>query len=105
MWDKLPIDIINTILLYDGQISYRNGKYINKIKDVDKKYPLILERMRFNNHRIYFKSSQTFAVTIHIENNKKQNIKKQIYFHSSKNDSKYYIYCDNIWNHYPIFVY
>lgn len=54
IWANLPNDAINTILTYDGRITYRNGVYINKILDVDTYYPLILERMRFQRYRRFY---------------------------------------------------
>ena len=62
--NKLPQDIIHYILKYDGTMTYRNGKYMNKILDPDKNYPLIVERMRFQRYR-RFLSTISF-VTIHI---------------------------------------
>ena len=32
---KLPIEIINYILLFDGKVIYKNGKYYNKIPQND----------------------------------------------------------------------
>lgn len=101
MWDKLPSDIVNKILLYDGQISYRNGKYINKIKDVDKKYPLIFDRMRLKKFRI--QSNHEYIAIINIPCTT-----KHIFFFSSNNYSYYFInnYNDNDdYIRYPIFTY
>jgi len=30
-WTRLPKELLNIILLFDGKIKYRNGKYINQI--------------------------------------------------------------------------
>lgn len=57
LWKQLPMNIVNNILKYNGTISYRNGKYINKIQNIDDNYPLILERMRITSNRDYFHSS------------------------------------------------
>jgi len=52
IWSKLPNDIINIILLFDGQIKYRNGKYLNQIS-IDK-YNILLEiRKPINEYKIY----------------------------------------------------
>ena len=64
VWSKLPTDIIHHILKYDGTMTYRNGKYMNKIPNPDENYPLILERMKIQRYR-RFLSKMSF-VTIQI---------------------------------------
>jgi len=41
LYKKLPMDIVNKILLLDGKITNRNGKYINKISKSDKRYEIL----------------------------------------------------------------
>ena len=53
-WSNLPQDIIHYIFKYDGTITYRNGKYMNKIPNPDENYPLILDRMRIQRYRRYY---------------------------------------------------
>jgi hypothetical protein len=50
-FSQLPLEIVHHILNYDGRITYRNGKFMNKIPNPDENYPLVLERMRFQQHR------------------------------------------------------
>ena len=38
IFQNLPNELIHIILLYDGKIKYRNGKYINQILQDDKRY-------------------------------------------------------------------
>jgi hypothetical protein len=40
-FSHLPLELINLILKYLNVISYRNGKYIDKIMDHDKRYDII----------------------------------------------------------------
>lgn len=65
IFTKLPLEIIHQILIYDGTMTYRNGKYMNKILDPDKNYPLILERMRFQRYRRFY--GRYSFVTIQIQ--------------------------------------
>jgi hypothetical protein len=37
----IPREIIHIILEYDGRITYRNGKYMNKISDDDVRYEML----------------------------------------------------------------
>jgi hypothetical protein len=65
IFTKLPPEIVHHILTYDGTMTYRNGKYMNKIPDPDENYPLILERMRFQRYRRFY--SMFSFVTIQIQ--------------------------------------
>jgi hypothetical protein len=39
--DKLPQDIVNLIIQYDGRIKYRKGEYINCISKNDYRYNIL----------------------------------------------------------------
>ena len=41
IWKHLPSDIINLVLVYDGSIRQRAGRYMNQIAKTDPRYPLI----------------------------------------------------------------
>ena len=41
IFSKLPMDIINIILSYDNIIRYRNGRYINRIANIDSRKSLL----------------------------------------------------------------
>lgn len=64
IWSNLPNDMVAIILRYDGRITYRHGMYIDKIPHPDIYYPKILERMRFQRFRRYFRTMS--FVTIHV---------------------------------------
>jgi len=64
LWANLPTDIINHILKYNGTITYRSGKYMNKIPNPDENYPLILERMKLQRYRRFY--AKMSFVTIQI---------------------------------------
>jgi len=39
--NRLPTELINRILEYDGRIKYRNGKYMNRISQDDDRYKIV----------------------------------------------------------------
>ena len=39
---RLPLELVNRILEYDGRIKYRYGKYMNQIAQDDDRYEMLL---------------------------------------------------------------
>ena len=74
IWLNLPQDIVHHILKYNGTMTYRNGKYMNKIPDPDALYPLICERMRIQRHRKFY--SRFSFVTMQIQRSATENTEK-----------------------------
>lgn len=97
MFNKLPIDIVNKILEYNGSIKYRFGVYMNQINVYDKKYNNIetIEQNKFN-----------IANTIKMYYGLKNPYYMEIYIHS-KNDMKFGIIYDYYYisNNFMISVY
>lgn len=42
--EHLPLDIVNTILQFDGRMVYRSGKYMNRIPKTDPRYEILLHQ-------------------------------------------------------------
>ena len=40
--ERLPLELVNRILEYDGRIKYRHGKYMNQIAQDDDRYEMLL---------------------------------------------------------------
>lgn len=87
IFTKLPLEIVHYILVYDGRMTYRNGKYMNKILDPDKNYPLIVERMRFQRYRQFY--SKLSFVTVQIQGT---NTEKEINYWATNDGLKINLY-------------
>jgi hypothetical protein len=69
IWNKLPTDMINIILLFDGKIKYRNGKYMNQIKITD--YNFLLQIPKPINHNRVYNQNIIYELIVYFSNNKK----------------------------------
>ena len=68
----LPSELIYLILEYGGYVTWRNGKYMFQLlENIDIKYSLIVERMRFQKYRKFYRETRTSFVDIHIPNTRK----------------------------------
>ena len=55
---KLPIELVNKIINYTGVVSFRNGKYINRIKNSDERYKILAripKPMKVGNKKVLLK--------------------------------------------------
>ena len=41
IFSTLPTELLHQILVYDGSIAYRNGKYMNQLPKTDKRFQLL----------------------------------------------------------------
>ena len=64
LWAKLPYDIMDIILKYDGRITKRNGMYMNKLPHPDVNYPLILERMCEQRYRRFLSTCSFVTIDV-----------------------------------------
>lgn len=48
LWQSLPTDMLNLILEYNGTITYRHGKYMNKIPTFDFRYIMLRRSYLFH---------------------------------------------------------
>lgn len=88
IWKKLPFELVNLILEYDGLMKLRNGKFMNQLINIDIKYQLILDRMRFSKNRKFHNATIGVSyVTNHI-----QHTDKYIYYWATEHDYRVTLY-------------
>ena len=111
IFQKLPKDITNIILQYDGRIVCRNGRYMNIIVNPDAAFPLLYERMKFNKYRRII--GGCFGVRIQVIQTDQilQNlgvIQKEFYYSGTKNGLSIYVVLskdnDYNWHHYKLYA-
>ena len=73
MFNKLPIDIINRVLEYNGTIKYRFGVYMDQINIHDEKYDnlkqIINEKYNITNTiKMYYGLKNPYYMEIYIHN-------------------------------------
>lgn len=78
MFNKLPIDIVNRVLEYDGSIKYRFGVYMDQINVHDEKYDNLKEITNnkyniANTIKMYYGLKNPYYMEIYIHN--KDNMK------------------------------
>jgi len=121
--NKLPSEIINIILEYQGYHSNRNGKYICKLNLNSEKYDLLKKRpvIKLNNniYEVSFSIMKTFnimktynyhyTITTRIYSNKVNWYMDVIIVSSNKDHcvqyEHHYIYDHNIKQHLPLIIY
>ena len=78
MFNKLPIDIVNRVLEYDGSIKYRFGVYMDQINVHDEKYDNLKEITNnkyniANTIKMYYGLKNPYYMEVYIHN--KDNMK------------------------------
>lgn len=73
--DRLPMDVVRHILVYDGRIKYHMGKYVNIIHKSDARYQLvskIIERKKLiiRNNIVHDINCYTFYISLNSTYNK-----------------------------------
>ena len=91
MFNKLPIDIVNRVLEYDGSIKYRFGVYMNQINVHDEKYDNLKEITNnkyniTNTIKMYYglKNPYYMEVYIHNKDNMKFGVIYDYYYKSNE---------------------
>ena len=85
-FSKLPIELINIIINYTDVVIYRDGKYINRIKQDDERYNII-DKRRIKPIKVG-NLKQLFKFTFHNGIEKRYLIFEQIY---NPNSNKHYL--------------
>jgi hypothetical protein len=65
VYHKIPVDLINAILLYDGSIKCRNGKYMNQIPKEDPRYDLIT---KIPTKKIFMNTASVYMIEVIFSN-------------------------------------
>ena len=91
MFNKLPIDIVNRVLEYDGSIKYRFGVYMDQINVHDEKYDNLKEITNnkyniTNTIKMYYglKNPYYMEVYIHNKDNMKFGVIYDYYYKSNE---------------------
>ena len=71
LWNNLPLELVIYILSFDIKIKYYNGKFMNQILDINKKYYNLLKKISFKKYFIFNNIIHICYINIYIGNTNK----------------------------------
>ena len=101
VFKKLPVDLINKCISYTGKISYRNGKYIDRIDEYDERYDLLYDLSQ----PFFWETHSTNCIMVELSRmylryniNKSRDLKSLTILNKSTRKQNYYVLdLNNFW--------
>ena len=102
IFKNLPFELVNKCISYTGKISYRNGKYINRIDEFDERYNLLYELREptfWENHSTHCIMVELSRIYLKYNINKSRDLKTlNILNKRTKKQTYYVLDMNNYWH-------
>jgi hypothetical protein len=101
IFKNLPFDLANKCISYTGKLSYRNGKYINRIDEYDERYDLLYDLPQptfWENHSTNCIMVELSRMYLRYNINKSRDLKSLNILNKSTRRQTYYVLdMNNYW--------